>query len=44
MGVELLDDPDQSRKLILRTSRADIRVLMVRATDVPTYVAHGAAE
>src|SRR6266699_3478879 len=39
-----LDDPDASRKLILRTSRSDLRLLVVRASDVPTYVQYGAAE
>src|SRR6266699_3846632 len=39
-----LDDPDASRKLILRTSRSDLRLLVVRASDVPTYVQHGAAD
>ncbi len=43
-GIEVLDDPDKSRKLILATSRADLRVLLVRATDVPTYVQYGSAD
>lgn len=43
-GIEVLDDPDQSRKLILATSHADVRVVLVRATDVPTYVQHGGAD
>ncbi len=43
-GIRPLDDPDASRKLILRTSRRDLRVLIVRASDVPTYVQYGAAE
>lgn len=43
-GVEIADDPETSRKLILATSRPGLRVVLVRATDVPTYVAHGGAD
>jgi ATP phosphoribosyltransferase len=43
-GIEVLDDPERSRKLILATSRADLRVVLVRASDVPTYVQHGGAD
>ena len=43
-GIEVLDDPEKSRKLILATSRPDVRVVLVRATDVPTYVRHGGAD
>jgi ATP phosphoribosyltransferase len=43
-GIRPLDDPDASRKLILRTSRRDLRLLIVRASDVPTYVQYGASE
>jgi ATP phosphoribosyltransferase len=43
-GVEVLDDPETSRKLILRTSRPDVRVVLVRAADVPTYVQYGGAD
>ena len=43
-GVEVLEDPEKSRKLILPTSRADLRVVLVRASDVPTYVQHGGAD
>ena len=43
-GVEVLDDPEQSRKLILATSRPGLRVVLVRATDVPTYVQYGGAD
>ena len=42
-GIEVLDDPETSRKLILATSRADLRVVLVRASDVPTYVQYGGA-
>jgi len=43
-GVTLADDPEASRKLILPTSRPDVRVVLVRATDVPTYVEYGGAD
>ena len=43
-GIEVLDDPETSRKLILRTNQSDVRVLVVRATDVPTYVQYGGAD
>lgn len=43
-GIELLEDPDKSRKLIFPTSRDDVKILILRATDVPTYVEHGAAD
>lgn len=43
-GVVARDDPEKSRKLILRTNRADVRLLIVRAADVPTYVQNGAAD
>ncbi len=39
-----LDDPEASRKLIIATNRPGIRLIMVRATDVPTYVQYGAAD
>jgi ATP phosphoribosyltransferase len=43
-GIEVLDDPEKSRKLILATSRPDVRVIIVRASDVPTYVQYGGAD
>ena len=43
-GIVPADDPGASRKLILATNRADVRIVLVRATDVPTYVQHGAAD
>ena len=43
-GIQVLDDPEKSRKLILPTSRDDVRVVLVRATDVPTYVQYGGAD
>ena len=43
-GIEVLEDPETSRKLILATSRPDVRVVLVRASDVPTYVQYGGAD
>ncbi|MBV8468273.1 MAG: ATP phosphoribosyltransferase, partial [Burkholderiaceae bacterium] len=43
-GIEVLENPETSRKLILPTNRADVRVVLVRATDVPTYVQYGGAD
>ena len=43
-GVATRDDPETSRKLVLATNRSDVRVIIVRATDVPTYVQYGAAD
>jgi ATP phosphoribosyltransferase len=43
-GILPIDDPEASRKLILRTTRRDLRLIIVRASDTPTYVQHGAAE
>jgi ATP phosphoribosyltransferase len=43
-GIEVLEDPETSRKLILPTNRTEVRVVLVRATDVPTYVEHGGAD
>jgi ATP phosphoribosyltransferase len=43
-GIEVLDDPEKSRKLILTTNQPGVRVLVVRATDVPTYVQYGGAD
>jgi len=43
-GITVSDDPEKSRKLILPTSDAAIRVVIVRASDVPTYVQYGAAD
>ena len=43
-GIVARGDPESSRKLILKTNRSDVRVLIVRATDVPTYVQYGAAD
>ena len=43
-GLEPVDDPEASRKLILGTNRAGLRLILVRASDVPTYVQYGAAD
>jgi len=44
LGIVPLEDPEQSRRLILGTSQAGVRLVLVRAADVPTYVEHGTAE
>ena len=44
IGVTAKDDPYTSRKLIFETSREDVRFMVIRATDVPTYVQFGAAD
>jgi hypothetical protein len=43
-GIVPAEDPESSRKLIVGTNRPDVSVVIVRASDVPTYVAHGAAD
>jgi ATP phosphoribosyltransferase len=43
-GIEVSEDPETSRKLILSTNRPDVRLIIVRASDVPTYVEYGAAD
>ena len=43
-GIVPLDDPDKSRKLILDTNQAEVKLVIVRASDVPTYVQYGAAD
>jgi ATP phosphoribosyltransferase len=43
-GIEPLEDLDRSRKLVFDTSHSDIRLVIIRGTDVPTYVRHGAAD
>lgn len=43
-GIIPAEDPESSRKLILATNRPDVRLIIVRATDVPTYVQYGAAD
>ncbi len=43
-GIEPLDDPEKSRKLILDTNQEDVKLVVIRATDVPTFVEYGAAD
>jgi ATP phosphoribosyltransferase len=43
-GIEPIDDPETSRKLILDTNLPDVRLIIVRASDVPTYVEYGGAD
>ena len=43
-GIVPSENPEQSRKLIIGTNRPDVRVVIVRASDVPTYVQYGAAD
>ncbi len=43
-GIEVTEDPETSRKLILPTSQPGVRVVLVRASDVPTYVEYGGAD
>ena len=43
-GIRMAEDPEKSRKLIIGTSRDDLRVVLVRASDVPTYVQYGGAD
>jgi len=44
MGIQPIDDPETSRKLILPTTRDDVQLVIIRATDVPTFVEYGAAD
>ncbi|MCK5121903.1 MAG: ATP phosphoribosyltransferase [Methylomarinum sp.] len=43
-GIVPIDNPKTSRKLILRTTRDDVQLVIIRATDVPTFVEYGAAD
>jgi len=43
-GIRPVDDPDTSRKLILDTNQEDVKLVIIRAADVPTYVEYGAAD
>ena len=43
-GITVTEDPETSRKLILSTNQPGVRVVLVRATDVPTYVEYGGAD
>jgi len=44
VGVVPVDDPETSRKLVLDTNQAGVRLIIIRATDVPTFVEYGAAD
>jgi ATP phosphoribosyltransferase len=44
LDIRPADDPETSRKLVLQTNRENIRIIIIRATDVPTYVEYGAAD
>jgi ATP phosphoribosyltransferase len=43
-GIQPVDDPETSRKLILDTSQDDVKLVIIRTADVPTYVEYGAAD
>jgi ATP phosphoribosyltransferase len=43
-GIKPIDDPKTCRKLILQTTRDDVQLVIIRATDVPTFVEYGAAD
>jgi ATP phosphoribosyltransferase len=43
-GIVPAENPESSRKLIIGTNRPDVRIIIVRASDVPTYVQYGAAD
>jgi ATP phosphoribosyltransferase len=43
-GIELVDDVKKSRKLVFPTTDPNVRILVLRATDVPTYVQYGGAD
>src|SRR5450432_1917825 len=44
VGIRPAEDPDASRRLIIGTNREDVSIIIVRASDVPTYVRYGAAD
>ena len=44
VGLSPREDPERSRKLVIPTARRDVKLIVVRAADTPTYVAHGAAD
>ena len=43
-GISVSEDPEKTRKLIVGTNRSDVRLVLVRASDVPTYVQYGGAD
>jgi ATP phosphoribosyltransferase len=44
VGIQPRDNPETSRKLVIATNRRDLRLVVVRAADTPTYVQHGGAD
>ncbi len=44
VGLAPREDPERSRKLVIATRRRDVRLIVVRASDAPTYVQYGAAD
>ncbi len=44
VGIQPRDNPESSRKLVIATNRRDLRLVVVRAADTPTYVQHGGAD
>ncbi len=44
VGIKPTEDPETSRKLIIPTNRSDVNLMVIRATDVPTFVEYGAAD
>ena len=44
VGIRPNDDPERSRKLVLATNRRDVQLIVVRASDTPTYVERGGAD
>jgi ATP phosphoribosyltransferase len=44
VGLQPKSDPERSRKLIIGTNRKDVSLIVVRASDTPTYVQHGGAD
>jgi len=43
-GIRPRENPETSRKLIIGTNRRNLRLIIVRASDTPTYVQHGGAD
>jgi ATP phosphoribosyltransferase len=44
VGIQPKGNAESSRKLVLETDRGDVRLIIVRAADTPTYVQRGAAD
>ena len=43
-GISIAENPESTRKLIIETSHPNLKIIIVRASDVPTYVQFGAAD